>query len=214
MKKSLSRLFGLLLVTFVALAGCIPDSSQAESFKEGEHYKVINPAIPTNVPTGKVEVDELFWYGCPHCYALEPTIEKFLQNKPANVVFNRVPATISPRWAYHAKLYYVGLLLDPNGDKKLHTKVFEAIQKQRRRIESDDALTRFFVEQGFSADQVRNALQSMEMRAMLARADEVGFKSGADSVPAIIVNGKYLTSPSMVGSEEKMLQVINYLANK
>ena len=214
MNKIVSRLFGIFLLTLTALVGCIPDASQADVFKEGEDYKVINPPIPVQTSNGQVEIDELFWYGCPHCYALEPTISKFLQNKPANVVFNRVPATISPRWAYHAKLYYVGLMLDPNGDKQIHSKIFEALQKQHRRIDNDDALIRFFVEQGFNEGQVRNALQSMEMKTMLARADEIGAKSGADSVPTLIVNGKYLTSPSMVGSEDKMLQVIDYLSKR
>lgn len=214
MKQAASRVFGIFFLALTVLVGCIPDASQAEVFKEGEHYKVINPPIPGQVNNGQVEIDELFWYGCPHCYVLEPTINKFLQNKPANVVFNRIPATISPRWAYHAKLYYVGLMLDPTGEKQIHSKIFDAIQKQHRRIDNDDALIRFFGEQGFNETQVRNALQSMEMKTMLARADEVGTKSGADSVPTLIINGKYLTSPSMVGNEEKMLQVIDYLSKK
>ncbi|WML91912.1 thiol:disulfide interchange protein DsbA/DsbL [Thiothrix lacustris] len=211
MKRTLSHTLGFMMAALFALTGCIPESSQAEEFKEGTQYVTISPAIPTEVPAGKVEVTELFWYGCPHCYEMEPTINTFLSKKPDNVVFQRVPATLSPRWAYHAKLYYVGKMLDPDGAKNVHTKIFEALQKQRRQINDDAAMTRFFVELGFSADQVKNALNSMEMKAMMARADEVGTKSKADSVPVIIVNGKYRTSPSMVGSEEKLLQVINYL---
>ncbi len=214
MKQMVSRAFSMLLLVLVTLTGCIPDASQAEEFKQGEHYTVIANPIPTNAPEGKVDVTELFWYGCPHCFALEPTIEKFLKNKPENIVFQRVPATLSPRWAYHARLFYVGQMLDPNGEKHIHTKIFEAIQKQHRRIDNDDALMRFFTDNGFSTEQVRNVLSSMEMMANLARADEIGSKSGADSVPTIIVNGKYMTSPSMVGSEEKLLQVIDYLSKR
>ena len=211
MKRTLSHTLGFMMAALFALTGCIPESSQAEEFKEGTQYVTISPAIPTEVPGRKVGVTELFWYGCPHCYEMEPTINTFLSKKPDNVVFQRVPATLSPRWAYHAKLYYVGKMLDPDGAKNVHTKIFEALQKQRRQINDDAAMTRFFVELGFSADQVKNALNSMEMKAMMARADEVGTKSKADSVPVIIVNGKYRTSPSMVGSEGKLLQVINYL---
>ncbi|MGB3917531.1 MAG: thiol:disulfide interchange protein DsbA/DsbL [Thiothrix litoralis] len=214
MKRALSHTLGFMMAALFALTGCIPESSHAEEFKEGTQYVTISPAIPTQAPAGKVEVTELFWYGCPHCYSMEPTINAFLSKKPDNVVFQRVPATLSPRWVYHAKLFYVGQMLDPDGAKHVHTKIFEAIQKQRRQINDDASMTRFFVELGFSADQVKNALNSMEMKAMMARADEVGTKSKADSVPVIIVNGKYRTSPSMVSSEDKLLQVINYLVKR
>lgn len=213
MKRVFSRAFGFVLALFI-VTGCVPESGQAGEFKENVDYKTISPAIPVQSPAGKVEVTELFWYGCPHCYHLEPTINKFLQKKPANVDFRRVPATLSPRWAFHARLFYVGQMLDPDGSKHVHTKIFEALQKQRRKIDNDNSLRNFFTSIGFSADQVNNALKSMELNAMMVRADEVGKLSKADSVPMIIINGKYLTSPSMVGSEEKLLQVIDYLIQR
>jgi thiol:disulfide interchange protein DsbA len=214
MKRALSHTLGFMMAALFTLTGCIPESGQAEEFKEGIDYVTISPAISTQAPAGKVEVAELFWYGCPHCYAMEPTINSFLAKKPDNVVFQRVPATLSPRWEYHAKLFYVGQMLDADGSKHVHTKIFEAIQKQRRKIDNDDATTRFFTELGFTADQVKNALNSMEMKTMMARATDIGVKSKADSVPVVIVNGKYRTSPSMVGSEEKLLHVIDYLVKR
>lgn len=191
-----------------------PPQTPAVDFREGVHYTTIVPPISTQVPQGKTEVIEMFWYGCPHCYALEPTIQRYLKTKPENVVFQRVPSTLSPRWAYHAKLFYVGQMLDPTGEKHIHSKIFEALQKQHRQINSDDAMIRFFSEQGFTPEQVTKALQSMEMQAMLARSDAIGRASKADSVPVIIVNGKYMTSPSKVGSEDALLQVINYLTTR
>jgi thiol:disulfide interchange protein DsbA len=214
MKRTLSHTLGFMMAALFALTGCIPEASQAQEFKEGTHYVTLSPTIPTQAAEEQVEVVDLFWYGCPHCYSLEPTIEKFLSQKPDNVVFQRVPATLSPRWEYHAKLFYVGQMLDADGSKHVHTKIFEALQKQRRKINDDDAMTRFFTELGFSADQVNSALNSMEMKTMMARAKEIGEKSKADSVPVIIVNGKYRTSPSMVGSEETLLQVVDYLVKR
>lgn len=211
MKRTLSHTLGFMMAALFALTGCIPEASQAQEFKEGTHYVTLPSTIPTQAAEGKVEVVDLFWYGCPHCYSLEPTIEKFLSKKPDNVVFQRVPATLSPRWEYHAKLFYVGQMLDPDGAKHVHMKIFEALQKQRRKINDDDAMTRFFIELGFTTDQVNSALNSMEMKTMMARANEVGEKSKAESVPVIIVNGKYRTSPNMVGSEETLLQVVDYL---
>lgn len=214
MKRTLSHTLGFMMAALFALTGCISEASQAQEFKEGAHYVTLPATIPTQAAEGKVEVVDLFWYGCPHCYSLEPTIEKFLSKKPDNVVFQRVPATLSPRWEYHAKLFYVGQMLDADGSKHVHLKIFEALQKQRRKINDDDAMTRFFTELGFTADQVKSALNSMEMKTMMARAKEVGEKSKADSVPVIIVNGKYRTSPSMVGNEETLLQVVDYLVKR
>lgn len=214
MKNVFGHTLGLVMTVLFILTGCVPESGQAEEFKEGTHYVTLSPAAPTQAPAGKVEVAEMFWYGCPHCYSLEPTIEKYLQSKPANVEFQRVPATISPRWAYHARLFYAGQLLDPDGSKHVHTKIFEAMQKQRRKINDDDALRRFFTELGFTTQQIDGALNSMEMRTLLARADEIGAKSKADSVPVVIINGKYRTSPSMLASEAQLLQVIDYLVKR
>jgi thiol:disulfide interchange protein DsbA len=215
MKQMVSRMFGIMLMALITLTGCLSESSQAdEEIVEGKQYTVIDPPIPTHVAAGQVEVTELFWYGCPHCYALEPTINKFLANKPDNVVFQRVPATLSPRWAFHAKLFYVGQMLDPTGSQHVHSKIFEAIQKQRRHIDTDEALVRFFTDLGFAPDKINGALQSMEMNAMLARSTDIGNQSKADSVPTIIVNGKYLTSPSMTGGEEKFLNTLKYLVKR
>lgn len=213
MKRLISHTLGFIFAVLV-LTGCVAEETQAQEFKEGEHYVTLSTPVPTQAPSGKVEVAELFWYGCPHCLSLEPTIEKFLANKPANVEFQRVPATISPRWAFHARLFYAGQMLDADGSKGIHKKIFEAIQTQRRKIDNDEALTRFFVEQGFSKEQVTNVLNSMEMTVKMARADEIGAKSQADSVPTIIVAGKYRTAPSMVGSEEALLKVIDYLVKR
>lgn len=214
MKKVFGHTLGLLMAVVFVLTGCIPESGQAQEFKEGTDYVTLSPPVPVQTPAGKVEVTELFWYGCPHCLHLEPTISKFLEKKPANVEFRRVPATLSPRWAFHARLFYVGQMLDPDGSKHVHAKIFDAIQKQRRKIDNDDSLRRFFTDLGFSTDQVNNALKSMELNAMMVRADEVGKLSKADSVPVIVINGKYRTSPSMVGSEEKLLQVMEYLIKR
>ncbi|EIJ35673.1 LOW QUALITY PROTEIN: hypothetical protein Thini_3150 [Thiothrix nivea DSM 5205] len=214
MKKVFGHTLGLVMTILLVLTGCVPESGQAQEFKEGTDYVTLSPAVPVQAAEGKIEVTELFWYGCPHCLHLEPTIGKFLKNKPANVEFRRVPATLSPRWAFHARLFYVGQMLDPDGSKNVHTKIFDAIQKQRRRIDNDDALRRFFTDHRLNIDQVNNALKSMELTTMMSRADEVGKLSKADSVPVIIVNGKYRTSPSMVGNEEKLLQVIDYLVKR
>ncbi|MEZ5537389.1 MAG: thiol:disulfide interchange protein DsbA/DsbL [Thiolinea sp.] len=202
----------LLLALAVGLSGCIPDS-QARSFTENVDYAVITPPVSTQAEEGKVEVAEVFWYGCPHCYNLEPTINEYIKTKPDYVTFTRIPAMLDPTWVFHGKVFYVGRMLDPNGSKDVHAKIFEALQKQRRRIGNDDQLRRFYQSLGFKLDEINNILKSMELKTKLDYARDITVKSHLDSVPTIIVNGKYLTSPSMVSGNKNLIEVINYLSS-
>lgn len=180
-------------------------------FVEGRDYIELNPLLPTTAPEGQVEVTELFWYGCPHCYHLEPVIEKYLKEKPDYVTFTRVPGTLNPNWNYHAKLYYVGQMLDPEGKEKLHTNIFNAMHQQRRRLMDDESAKQFFISLGFTEEKVDAAMNSMELNAELDRAMDYNKKSNAGSVPTLIVNGRYLTSPSMARGGVRMLRLVNHL---
>jgi thiol:disulfide interchange protein DsbA len=181
-------------------------------FAEGRDYIELNPLLPTTAPEGQVEVTELFWYGCPHCYHLEPVIEKYLKEKPEYVSFTRVPGTLNPNWNYHAKLYYVGQMLDPDGSKKVHTNIFNAMHQQRRRLMDDESAKQFLISLGFTEDKVNAAMNSLELNAALDRAMDYNKKSNAGSVPTLIVNGRYLTSPSMARGGVRMVRLINHLA--
>ncbi|WP_020395449.1 thiol:disulfide interchange protein DsbA/DsbL [Thiolinea disciformis] len=215
----------VLLATTLSLgllSGCMAESTTATStaaaattnYTNGKQYATLSASIPTQAPSNQVEVTEIFWYGCPHCYELEPTINEYLKTKPANVYFNRVPATLGEKWTFHAKLFYVGKMLDSDGSKGIHTKIFDALHKQGRRIDNDDAIKRFFEAQGFTAAQVDTVLKSMELQTSLNYAKEVTNKSGIQSVPSLIVGGKYLTGPAMMSEGSKLIDVLNYLVNK
>ena len=205
MKSSLRYLlpaFALFMLLF--------STAHARSFTEGIHYGIISPPVATQAEEGKVDVTEIFWYGCPHCFNLEPTIEQYLEQKPDNVTFNPVPAMLSPRWVFHGKLHYVGKMLDKDGKNKAHEKIFAAMHKQRRRIENDDQLRRFFKGIGFKDKDINDALKSEDIKKSMAYARDISMKSGLDSVPTIIVGGKYLTSPSMLNGAN-LVEVINFL---
>ncbi|MEZ5476230.1 MAG: thiol:disulfide interchange protein DsbA/DsbL [Thiolinea sp.] len=210
MIRVLSNTLPTLALLLIGLLG-FATGAQAQTFQEGVNYAVIEPPVSTQAAEGKVEVAEVFWYGCPHCYNLEPVIGTYLKQKPDYVEFARIPAMISPNWAFHGKLFYVGRMLDPDGSKDVHTKIFEAIHKQRRRIGNDDQLRRFFEGLGFKTADINNAMKSMELQTKLAYARDIAEKSRLDSVPTIIVNGKYLTSPSMVTAGGNLIDIIQYL---
>lgn len=184
-------------------------------FKEGEHYFEIYPAMQTDAVSGKVEVVELLWLGCPHCFALEPTIKEYTKDLPDYIDFKQVPAMLNPRWSADARTFYIAEILDPKGDMKLVDKVFHAIHVQKRaRMSAPDVVKRFMLQQGITEDQYENAANSMVLQAKLSRAKQVSADSQAQSVPTLIINGRYRTSPYAAGNEEKMIEIVNMLTKK
>ena len=189
-----------------------PLKAQASQFVEGKHYFEIFPAMQTDSAQGKVEVIEMMWLGCPHC--LEPTMLKYKVNHPDFVEFKQVPAMLNPSWSADATTFYIAEMLDPTGEKGLITKVFQAIHEQKRRLSGASSVKRFFTQLGFTSEQVDNAQNSMAFRVKIKRAQEISASSQAQSVPTIIINGKYRTSPYTAGSEAKLMQIIDMLTRK
>ena len=184
------------------------------NFVKGTHYFEIFPQINTDAPAGKVEVLELMWLGCPHCYSLEEEIEKYRKDKPDYVDFRQVPAMLNPVWSKDAKTYYLAQLLDPKGEKKLITKVFHAIHEQGRRLRNEDSVKRYFAQLGIRESEYNNIKQSIAYKAKLDRARQISVASQISSVPSFIINGKYRTSPYTAGGEEKLFQLIKMLTAK
>ena len=195
-----------------AVATAAPKKSE---FKEGQHYFEIFPAMQTDAVGGKVEVVELLWLGCPHCFALEPTIKEYKKTLPDYIDFKQVPAMLNPRWSADARTFYIAEILDPKGTKKLVDKVFNAIHVQKRaRMAAPDVVKRFMLEQGITEDEFENAANSMVLSAKLNRARQVSADSQAQSVPTLIINGRYRTSPYAAGDERKMVEIVNMLTKK
>ncbi len=190
-----------------------PQTNSSE-FEEGKHYVEIFPNMQTDASPGKVEVVELLWLGCPHCYSLEPLMLEYKKNHPDYVEFKQVPAMLNPSWATDANTFYIAELLDPKGEKGLITKIFQSIHDQKRRLRSPDAVVRFFEQQGYSAEKVNSVKNSMAFQAKLLRAQEIGAASQAQSVPTVIINGKYRTSPYMAGGNDKVVKIINMLTER
>lgn len=193
---------GMLLLA----AGAAP---AAEEFDEGIDYRVV--AEPARAEAGTdVEVLELFWYGCPHCYHLEPEIARWLEQEPAGVSFRRMPAAASPRWVPHAKAFYAAQRLGVLD--QLHEPLFKALHEQRRKIFTDEQIIAFAAEQGIDEDAFRTAYSSFPVDMQVRKAAELVQRYNIDGVPALVVNGKYVTSASQTGSNARMFQVVDYLA--
>jgi len=222
MNKSIPYILPLILLTFLTLSGCLTSESQAEDeakksaeqFTEGKHFVEIFPEMNTDVASGQVEVIELFWLGCPHCAKLEPTIKAYQQNMPSYVTFKQVPAVLNPAWTKHAKAFYTAQHLDPNNEKNLIGKLFDTIHKEKNSLATLEKIETFFTEQGYTSSEFKNTMNSMAVNAEIGQAKTIGSGSQSTSVPTIIINGKYRTSPYMAGGEDNLMKIVNMLVQQ
>ena len=180
-------------------------------FEEGVKYKRIANPQPTSAKD-KIEVLELFWYGCPHCYQIEPVVEGWLKSKPDDVEFVRMPAVLGPSWELLARAYYTADLLEATD--KIHKPLFERLHKARKRIANADELKAFFVEQGVSAEDFDNTFSSFAVITKTNRAKQARNMYGITGVPAIVVNGKYIVTAELAGGNKQMLDVVDYLVEQ
>ncbi|NOZ55085.1 MAG: thiol:disulfide interchange protein DsbA/DsbL [Gammaproteobacteria bacterium] len=183
----------------------------ATDYKEKIHYERVLPVQPTSTDE-KVEVVEMFWYGCPHCNNLEPHVERWLKKKPANAEFVRIPAIFRPDWGLHARAYYTAEILGVLD--KTHLAMFEAIHKQKRKLATDKEIQALFAEHGVDEKDFKRVFRSFAVEAKVRRAKDMSQRYGIKGVPALIVNGKYRTSSQLAGGNPNIFRVVNFLVNK
>ena len=207
MNTSVARIARSLLAGLVLLAG---QASFAADLVEGVNYKTLKPAQPTNVAPGKVEVVEVFWYACGHCYLLEPSLAAWeRKGKAANVELVRLPATWNDMLKTHARVFYTIEIL---GKPQLHDEVFREMNVRGNRLETPEKIEAFFVARGVSKAEFQKAFSGFAVESKLARAVDLNRRYRITSTPTVIVNGRYVTDAGMAGSEDKLFEVINALA--
>ena len=182
----------------------------SQNFVAGTHYDIIEP--PIEVSGDKVQVAELFWYGCGHCFRLEPYMVQWKKTKADYIDFVEVPAIFGPQWKFHAQAFYTTKAL---GIKETsHQKIFDSIHIDRKRISNLSQLQDLLEPLGQSPEKTEAAYNSFAVDANMRSAQLFGQKSGARAVPTIIVDGKYRTSVSNAGGHDQLIQLINHLAEK
>lgn len=201
MKMIWSLVFALLL----------PLSAVAKEFQAGKEYVALAKPQPVN-SADKIEVIEFFWYACPHCYHLEPELNAWLKDLPEDVEFIRVPAVLGPNWELLSRGYYTAEVLGMAD--KIHAPLFEHLHKARKRIRNSAELKAFFVSQGVSEADFDKAFKSFAVVTKTNRAKQSSQRYGLNSVPTLVVAGKYRTGPSKAGGNKGMLEVVNYLIEK
>ncbi|MEJ2142575.1 MAG: thiol:disulfide interchange protein DsbA/DsbL [Gammaproteobacteria bacterium] len=199
----------VVLLFFTLFFVLVTNASAA--WDEGIEYRVINPPVPTQTGS-KIEVVELFWYGCPHCFRLEPRIKQWKKNKPANVEFVRVPAIFNKRWELHAKAFYTAEVLGVLD--KIHTPLFDEIHVRKKHLNNKSKLKAFFVKHGVKAEDFDNTFDSFMVNIKVNRARDLSKRYGIDGVPSLVVNGKYLTDGPMASGHENLMKILDFLIKK
>jgi thiol:disulfide interchange protein DsbA len=171
-------------------------------------FSQINPPQPTE-GGGKIEVIEFFWYGCPHCYTLEPAVVSWASKAPKDVVFRRVPAVPSDAWAEAAKMFYT---LEAMGKlDEYHQKVFDAIHKSNVNLNNKKFRDDWLAKNGIDPAKYAEMEKSFSVATKVNRAKQLTYAYKVDSVPRLTVNGKYYTSAEQAGSIDRVFQIVDQL---
>jgi protein dithiol oxidoreductase (disulfide-forming) len=184
-------------------------SPTSERFRMGVNYMRLSPTQPTSSGPDQVEVAEIFWYGCPHCFNFDPTIERWRAGIASYVSFVRVPAVWNPLLQLHARAFYTAEALGKGAE--MHSEFFREIHERGNTLETEAKLQDFFGRFGVDAAAFKAAFDSFAVHTKLQRADELSRRYRIGSVPTIVVNGKYTTDGSQAGSYEALMELVDEL---
>jgi protein dithiol oxidoreductase (disulfide-forming) len=199
----MKTVFAFLFAAFLALPGLAP--------AQGKYaYTELKQPQPAETGSGKLEVIEFFWYGCPHCYSLEPALEGWLQKLPKDVQFVRVPAILSERWQQDAAIFYTFDAM--NLVQKLHRPFFDAIHRDGLRTENPQALAQWLKRQGVDDKRFFDTMKSMGVDTRVRRAAHLTLAYRINGTPAMAVGGRYTVSAEQGRSHQGMLETVDYLA--
>ena len=183
----------------------------AAEFEEGVHYRTLTKPVVTADPD-KIEVLELFWYGCPHCDQLDPAIKAYVGELPGNVNFVQMPVVFGQSWEMHARIFGVAKSLGILDE--MHGPLFNAIHREGLRLQRLDDVVEFFERFGVAPDVVRRELVGFGTESQLRLTDSRVRTYGIQGVPAIVVNGRYVTGVSQAGGEGQLFKLMNELIEK
>jgi len=179
---------------------------------EGKDFVAVETPQPPGVPAGKVEVLEFFSYACPHCSAFEPSIEAWEKQLPPEVVLRRVPVPFLMNADNFMHAYYA--LETIGAVQAMQLKIFRAIHIEHKRLEKGEDIAAFVGANGGDAAKFLAAFKSFSVNTSVARAKKLMADFKVDSVPTLIVQGRWMTSSSQAGSAERALAVVDQLVQR
>lgn len=205
---SFSKRF-ITVFALLSLSGFV--AAQGKKIEEGFDYRILPIAQPVETK-GKVEVIEFFWYGCPHCYDFEPELSSWVKRQPKDVVFKRVPVAFRDDFMPHSQLFYA-LEAMGKGDA-LNEKVMYAMHKENKRLLTESEIADWVASQGIDRNTFLATYRSFAVISKARAAKQMAEAYRIDGVPTIVMQGKYVTSPSIAGTKAKAILVMDYLEEK
>tara|TARA_R110001592_G_scaffold258236_4_gene522028 strand:- start:1328 stop:1993 length:666 start_codon:yes stop_codon:yes gene_type:complete len=214
MNKAINRVFALVCISLLLLS---TQSFAEELWKEGTHYKVLPFPIKTENPE-KIEVLEIFWYGCPHCYQFNNEhLKKWESSLPEDVYFTMTPAMFKG-WVEHAKVFYAAKILGLQKD--MHQEIFDTIQGNQQKYKTVESLKPLFIKRGVDSSKFDQLFETGGFRKIsqidqaLEQAEKTVNSVKISGVPALIINGKYKVGVRDAGSLGNMLKITDFLIEK
>ena len=197
----------LLILFFVAIA-----SFSVVGFSAEGSQKYVQISNQKQTESDKIIIYEFFWYGCPHCYNIEPTINQIEADLKKDTILIKVPVALRNTWEIHAKAYYA--LQQMKLDDDLHEKIFAEIHVNANRLDTEEKLINFLNDEGHDAEKFSKILNSFGTEIRVKKASRLANQYQITSVPTLIINGKYRTSGSYVSSYEELYDVVQLLVDK
>ncbi|MGI9337006.1 MAG: thiol:disulfide interchange protein DsbA/DsbL [Gammaproteobacteria bacterium] len=201
------------LLCFLVLPFCLMAAAamaQESDYVAGRDYVVIDPPLPVRVAPGKVEIIEFFNFSCPHCFRLQRPFHKWQSERDmSDITIVRVPIVFQQTGGHYARAYYT--LESLNAADELYTKMFGAIHRERKLLNSKGRFVDWLEEQGYDAAAAEAAYDSFSVSLKASRTTETAAAYGVDSTPQLAVGGKYVINAVLAGSRERMLDILSAL---
>ncbi|MCA1772696.1 MAG: thiol:disulfide interchange protein DsbA/DsbL [Halomonas sp.] len=203
----------MLKTLMVAVAGLgLSAAVSAQELVEGEDYETLDEPIETQVDNGQIEVLDVFWFGCPHCYRLQPHVNEWVETLDDDVTIEKMPATMGGDWNTHANAFYAAEELGIEED--LHADFFDAIHQDERSLTNEDEIAAFFTDYGVSEEEAKEALTAFNVRSNVNKANSRMRDMRLQGVPALVIDGRYVVTPNSAGSLENMPNVADALVDQ
>ncbi len=197
----------VIALTSLAVAiGVASMGAQAADYVAGKDYKILDN--PEKITGNAIIVREFFWYGCPHCYSLNPYMQKWAKTKAKDVAAFKTPAALNTTWEANARGFYAAQLL--GYEKKTHDPLFEAIQTQGQQLFDQASLAKWYGSQGVDQKKFNSLYNSFAVSTKVGRSKSGAQRYQLSGVPAVVVQGKYVVQ----GDGAQVVKVVDYLVNK
>lgn len=182
-------------------------------FKAGQHYKLVRTAQPP-VDPARIEVAEVFWYGCVHCFQFETYVDKWLEKKPADVNFVRLPSSLGrPVGILHSKAFYAAEVLGVF--ERIHKPLFGAMHGEGRLMATQEDLRAFFAKNaGVKAEDFDAAFTGFAADNRVRRTETQLREMGIGSTPTVVIDGRWYTNGTLAGGYNQVFAVVDQLVKQ